>query len=105
MAGKHGVHNNPFIGWNPPAGDSAWARSEAERRGVALSAILTEALQRYRAECGAKHPPAAAPPRRTRKPIADTAPAATFRPAGPAPRAHALNCKCGICKPRANGGK
>lgn len=41
------------------------------------------------------------PPARTRKVSADTAPAAAFRPA----RAHALTCKCGICKTSANGGQ
>lgn len=45
-----GVHKNPFLGWNPPAEDSAWARAEAERRGVALSTVLTEALSEYRAK-------------------------------------------------------
>lgn len=41
------------------------------------------------------------PPAGTRKVSADTAPAATFRSA----RAHALTCKCGICKTRKNGGQ
>lgn len=42
-------HKNPFLGWNPPAEDSAWARAEAERRGVPLARILDEALSHYRA--------------------------------------------------------
>jgi hypothetical protein len=99
----HGVHKNPFLGWNPPAEDSAWARAEAERRGVALSTILTEALGEYRA----KHQGGPVSPRRarSRKPREDDAPAAVFvaaeqpRPA----RAHALNCKCGICRPKKEG--
>jgi hypothetical protein len=37
-------HKAPMLGWHPPAGLSAWARAEAERRGVPLSVILTEAL-------------------------------------------------------------
>jgi hypothetical protein len=41
-------HKNPFLGWNPPAELSAWARSEAARRSVALKVILDEALSRYR---------------------------------------------------------
>lgn len=53
-----GVHKNPFLGWNPPAGDSAWVRSEAERCGVALSALLNEALSDLRAKRTAKHPAA-----------------------------------------------
>ena len=41
-------HRSPLLGWHPPAELSAWARDEAERRGVRLSALLTEALERYR---------------------------------------------------------
>lgn len=87
---KHGVHKNPFLGWNPPAGDSAWAREEADRRGVPLSTILTEALQEYRAKHRAPAP--AATPRSgttARKP-----PAVALRPA------HAPNCKCLTCRPK-----
>jgi len=36
-----------------------------------------------------------------RKPRADTAPPVAFQP--PQPRAHALTCKCGICKPPKEG--
>lgn len=72
-----GVHKNPFLGWNPPAEDSAWAREEAERRGGrgALSTILTEALREYRAKHSAKHPaePVSPPAKRTRKPAAPPA--------------------------------
>jgi hypothetical protein len=74
MMSKHGVHKNPFLGWNPPAEDSAWARAEAERRGVALSVILTEALGEYRAKHSAKHQDGPVSPSRARKPRADTAP-------------------------------
>jgi hypothetical protein len=42
------VHKNPFVGWHPPAEDSAWARAEAARRGVALKVVLDEALSEYR---------------------------------------------------------
>lgn len=44
-----GRNKNPLLGWHPPAGLAAWARDEAERRGVTLSDILTEALAAYRA--------------------------------------------------------
>ena len=79
---KHGVHKNPFLGWNPPAGDSAWARAEADRRGVKLSTILTEALSEYRA----KHQSEAA--------------AEDARPAGsdcPHPSARVHKGLCGAC--------
>jgi hypothetical protein len=95
MAGRtgsrHGVHNNPFLGWNAPAEDVAWLEAEVERlgggRGV-KSALLTEGLRLLRAKrSGAKHPVPALPvvedePRRTR---------------------HALTCKCGICKLQKEG--
>jgi hypothetical protein len=42
-------HKTPMLGWHPPAELSAWARAEAQRRGVRLSVILTEALSRLRA--------------------------------------------------------
>ena len=42
-------HKNPMLGWRPPAELSAWARAEAERRGVPLKVILDEALAEYRA--------------------------------------------------------
>jgi hypothetical protein len=99
-----GVHKNPFLGWNPPVEDSAWAREEAGRRGVKLSTILTEALSDYRA----KHQGRPASPPRARKPREDIAPAARFvaaeepRPQ-PAPRRHAATCKCGICRPKKEG--
>jgi hypothetical protein len=41
-------HKNPLLGWRPPAKLSAWARAEAERRGVKVGVILTEALEAYR---------------------------------------------------------
>ena len=43
-----GKNRNPMLGWHPPAELSAWARAEAQRRGVRLSVILTEALSRLR---------------------------------------------------------
>lgn len=42
-------HKTPMLGWHPPAELSAWARAEAERRGVPLKVILNEALAEYRA--------------------------------------------------------
>jgi hypothetical protein len=41
-------HANPLLGWHPPAELSAWARAEAQRRGISLSVVLTEALAAYR---------------------------------------------------------
>lgn len=41
-------HKTPMLGWHPPAELAAWARAEAERRGVALKVILDEALDLYR---------------------------------------------------------
>jgi hypothetical protein len=48
-----GKNRNPLLGWHPPAELSAWARAEAQRRSVALSVILTEALEQYRDHCTA----------------------------------------------------
>jgi hypothetical protein len=42
-------HRNPTLCWHPPAELGAWARAEAERRGVHLKVILDEALEAYRA--------------------------------------------------------
>jgi hypothetical protein len=47
-------HKNPMLGWHPPAGLSAWARAEAERRGVPLRVILDEALEAYRRDVEAR---------------------------------------------------
>jgi len=41
-------HKTPLLGWHPPAELSAWARAEAESRGVPLSDILTAALEAHR---------------------------------------------------------
>jgi hypothetical protein len=41
-------HKTPMLGWHPPAELSAWARAEAEHRGVSLKVVLDEALARYR---------------------------------------------------------
>jgi hypothetical protein len=79
----HGVHKNPFLGWNPPAEDSAWLEAEVQRRGGGRgirTALLNEAL----ADLRAKH--------------------SAFVAASPgqpqaAPRRHAVNCKCGVCRP------
>jgi hypothetical protein len=49
-----GRNKNPLLGWHPPAELSAWVRAEAERRGVPLSVILTEAVEAYRAQAGRK---------------------------------------------------
>jgi hypothetical protein len=41
-------HKSPMLGWHPPAELSAWARAEAQRRGVPLKVILDEALAEKR---------------------------------------------------------
>ena len=41
-------HKAPGLSWHPPGELGAWARTEAQRRGVRLSALLTEALTAYR---------------------------------------------------------
>jgi hypothetical protein len=41
-------HKTPGLSWHPPGELGAWARAEAQRRGVRLSALLTEALTAYR---------------------------------------------------------
>jgi hypothetical protein len=43
-------HKVPLLGWHPPAELSAWVRAEAERRGVRISVVLTEALEEKRAK-------------------------------------------------------
>ena len=45
-----GRNKHPFLGWHPPTELGAWARAEADRRGVSLSVILTEALSNLRAD-------------------------------------------------------
>jgi hypothetical protein len=45
-----------YLGWWASVGLGAWARAEAERRGVALSDILTEALSEYRRKHEAGEP-------------------------------------------------
>lgn len=42
-------HKAPLLGWHPPAELSAWVRDEAERRGVTVSAVLNEAVEKLRA--------------------------------------------------------
>jgi hypothetical protein len=44
-----GKNKHPFLGWHPPTELGVWARAEADRRGVSLSVILTEALSNLRA--------------------------------------------------------
>ena len=48
-------HKNPLLGWRPPAGLSAWARAEAERRGVKVGVILNEALTEYQLSRESRH--------------------------------------------------
>ena len=43
-------HKTPLPGWHPPAGLAAWVRAEAGRRGVPLSVVLNEAVERLRFE-------------------------------------------------------
>jgi hypothetical protein len=42
-------HKSPLLGWHPPAELSAWVRDEAERRGVTVSVVLNEAVEKLRA--------------------------------------------------------
>jgi hypothetical protein len=58
-----GKNKTPLLGWHPPAGLSAWARAEARRRDVPLSAVLNEALAAYR-EQSSGPPPGPVAPRR-----------------------------------------
>jgi hypothetical protein len=44
-----GKHKTPLLGWHPPAELSAWVRAEAERRGVRISVVLNEAVEKLRA--------------------------------------------------------
>jgi hypothetical protein len=48
-----GKNKNPLLGWHPPAELAAWARAEAQRQEIPLSAVLTEALHTYRTYCEA----------------------------------------------------
>lgn len=104
-----GVHSKPQTAFRLPEGLLAWLKRQAEREGgdVTMTAIVERALERERERCegittgNGRTGSVSPPPKRARKPSADTAPAATFRPA----RTHALTCKCGICKPRTNGGQ
>ncbi len=41
-------HKTPLLGWHAPAELAAWARAEAQRRGVPLKVVLDEALAEYR---------------------------------------------------------
>jgi hypothetical protein len=77
-----------------PDGLLAWYEQHAKAAGGSVNASLVAALEEYRAWRDSGSTTSA--PKRPRR--TDSAPAATFRP--PAPRSHALNCKCGICKPR-----
>jgi len=43
-----GRNKTPLLGWHPPAELAAWARTEAQRRGVPLARILDAALREYR---------------------------------------------------------
>jgi len=83
---KHGVHAKPQTAFRLPEGLLVWLKEQAGREGgdVTMTAIVERALVRERERCEGittRAVPAApvSPPRRTRKPRADTAPAATFR--------------------------
>jgi hypothetical protein len=42
-------HKTKLLGWHPTsAEDSAWVRTEAERRGVDLKVVLDEMLREFR---------------------------------------------------------
>jgi hypothetical protein len=66
-------HKHSGLSWHPPGELSAWARAEAKRRSVKLSALLTEALTEYRERQNGAH--AEPKPRGTvtRKPAAKRA--------------------------------
>jgi hypothetical protein len=49
-----GRNKTPLLGWHPPAELSAWVRAEAERRGVAMSVVLNEAVEAYMKLCEAR---------------------------------------------------
>ena len=44
-----GQNKYPMIGWHPPGELGAWIRAEAGRRGMSISAFLTEVLADARA--------------------------------------------------------
>jgi hypothetical protein len=49
-----GRNKTPLLGWHPKSAElAAWARAEANRRGVPLARILDEALEAYRQACTA----------------------------------------------------
>jgi hypothetical protein len=43
-----GANKHPLLGWHCPAELANWARAEAERRGIPLAQVLTEALAEHR---------------------------------------------------------
>ena len=101
-------HKEPPQAVRLPGDLRAWYRERAAADGRSLNSVLVAALEEYRTrhDSGSTTPAAssrksATTSPRARKPREDTAPPATFRPA----RVHALTCKCGVCKLRANGGK
>jgi len=105
MADRHKPEDRPKA-VRMPAGLPARVKAAADDDGVIVNGFIVAAIEEKLERRGSTTP--AAPARsgattsgRARRPSADTAPPATFKPA--ASRAHALTCKCGMCKPA--GGK
>jgi hypothetical protein len=87
MTSRHGVHAARQTAFRLPEGLLAWLKEQAGREGdkVTMTAIAERALERERERCEGittSAAPAAAvspPPKRPRRPRADTSPAATFK--------------------------
>ena len=93
-----------------PGGLLARVKTAAETDGASVNGFIVAAIEEHLARReGGSTPPAAKAARgsttRARKPSEDTAPVVAFKPPEPqAPRrAHALTCKCNMCKPVKNG--
>ena len=79
------------------------ALEDGEKVNAFIVAAIEERLERRGSTTSAAPAEPVAPPKRSRRPRADIAPAATFKQAEPQRRAHAQTCKCTMCKP--TGGK
>jgi hypothetical protein len=108
----HGVHAKDLAAFRLDPDLRARLKAQAEKEGVTMTAYVSEAIEEKMARgitTSAAPPEPVSPPRaRSRKPREAAAPAARFVAADPerpqpAPRKHAVTCKCGICRP--NGGK
>lgn len=88
--------------------DGLLARVEAaiKAAGGTVNAFIVAAIEEklQRRESGSTpEPRAVAPPKRSRKPRDDTAPAVEVHSPQPPSRAHAITCKCAVCKPSTGG--